>query len=161
MMTIRLALALLGLLLLEPLSCTSSPRNSSQARSQDKPTATSATDPAKSGAEEKDPIAPTPENLAEAKKYFGYDCAMCHGAVGDGKGDLAVSMGLKMNDWRDSARIAALSDGEVFDLIVKGKGRMISEGDRYPVQIVWELVNYVRACGKKDSTAATKTGNSN
>ena len=156
-----LTFALLGALLLGPLPCSSSPQNSSQAKSPERPIATSATDSAKFGAERKDPIAPTPENLAEAKKFFGYDCAMCHGAAGDGKGDLAASMGLKVNDWRDSTRLAALSDGEIFELIVKGKGRMIGEGDRYPAQIVWELVNYVRAFGKKDSTAAAKMGTPN
>jgi cytochrome c5 len=108
--------------------------------------------------ERKNPIKPTPENMAEAKKYFGYDCAMCHGAAGDGKGDLAASAGLKMDDWRDSSRLAALSDGEMFDLIVKGKGKMIGEGDRYPAETVWELVNYVRGFEKKDTVATAKGG---
>jgi mono/diheme cytochrome c family protein len=114
----------------------------------------------KSNAERKNPVKPTTQNLAEAKKFFGYDCAMCHGAAGDGKGDLAASMGLKMNDWRDSSRLAALPDGEMFDLIVKGKGKMIGEGDRYPAETVWKLVNYVRAFAKKDTPAAPKAGSS-
>jgi hypothetical protein len=39
-------------------------------------------------------------------------------------------MGLKMVDWHDASTLAAMSDGEIFDLIVKGKGKMIGEGDR-------------------------------
>ena len=66
----------------------------------------------RSETEEKKPIEATPEKLAEGKKYFGYDCAMCQGPEGDGKGDLAASMKLKMNDWRDSSRLEAMSDEE-------------------------------------------------
>ena len=34
------------------------------------------------------PVKPTAESQAQAKKVYGYDCAMCHGEKGDGKGDL-------------------------------------------------------------------------
>ena len=108
----------------------------------------------KDAAERKNPVKPTPENLAEAKKFFGYDCAMCHGASGDGKGDLAPSMGLKMTDWRDTSTVADLSDGEMFDLIVKGKGKMEGEGDRIKAELAWKLVNYVRTLAKKESAPA-------
>ena len=33
------------------------------------------------------PVKPTAESLAKGKKLYGYDCAMCHGKDGDGKGD--------------------------------------------------------------------------
>lgn len=135
--------------------------NSSQGKSQEKTAETdTAAEPMKSNVERKNPVKPTTQNLAEAKKFFGYDCAMCHGAAGDGKGDLAASMGLKMNDWRDSSRLAALSDGEMFDIIIKGKGKMIGEGDRYPAKTVWELVNYARAFAKRETAAAPTTGSS-
>lgn len=92
---------------------------------------------------------PTPESLAEAKKFFGFDCAMCHGASGDGKGDLAPSMGLKMTDWHDKSTVTDMSDGEVFDIIVKGKGKMEGEGDRIKEELAWKLVNYVPTVAKK------------
>ena len=120
-----------------------------QSRSQEKPQEKS-----KDAAERKNPVKPTPENLAEAKKFFGYDCAMCHGASGDGKGDLAPSMGLKMTDWRDTSTVADLSDGEMLDLIVKGKGKMEGEGDRIKAELAWKLVNYVRTLAKKESAPA-------
>ena len=106
--------------------------------------------------ERKNPVKPTSENLAEAKKFFGYDCAMCHGASGDGKGDLAPSMGLKMTDWRDTSTVADMSDGEVFDIIVKGKGKMEGEGDRIKAEMAWKLVNYVRTLAKKQPVGAPK-----
>ena len=126
-----------------------------QGRSQEKPQENSkeaapAPEPAKSNASErKNPVKPTPENLAEAKKFFGFDCAMCHGTSGDGKGDLAPSMGLKMTDWHDTSRVADMSDGELFDLVVKGKGKMEGEGDRIKAEMAWKVVNYVRVLAKK------------
>jgi len=32
------------------------------------------------------------ESLAKGKKLYGFDCAMCHGESGDGKGDMATDM---------------------------------------------------------------------
>jgi hypothetical protein len=66
-------------------------------------------------------------------------------------------MGLKMSDWRDSSMITAMSDGEIFDVIVKGKGKMTGEGDRASNEKVWELVNYVRSF-VKNGAAAPKGG---
>ena len=34
------------------------------------------------------PVKPTAESLAQGKKYYGYDCAMCHGQNGNGKGEV-------------------------------------------------------------------------
>ena len=140
--------------------CVTSRQNSSQQKPQEKAKdAAASEEPSHAGAtERKNPVKATPENLAEAKKYFGYDCAICHGAAGDGKGDLAASMDLKMKDWRDASSLANISDSEIFDLIVKGKGKMIGEGDRISQEMVWKLVNYVRSFTKKDTTAVSKTG---
>ena len=37
------------------------------------------------------PVKPTAESLSQGKKYYGYDCAMCHGATGIGKGDPIIA----------------------------------------------------------------------
>ena len=44
----------------------------------------------------------TAESQAKAKKLYAMDCALCHGASGDGKTDLAKDMQLTMIDWTDS-----------------------------------------------------------
>jgi mono/diheme cytochrome c family protein len=111
-------------------------------------------------AERQNPVKATPENLAEAKKFFGFDCAMCHDITGDGKGNVGESMGLKMKDWREPTALASISDGEIFDIIVKGKGKMIGEGDRASTELVWELVNYVRSLSKTETAAVPKSGTS-
>ena len=106
------------------------------------------------------PVKSSPEGLAEARKMFGYDCAMCHGEKGDGKGDVGESMKLTMHDWRAPATLANMSDGEIFSIITKGKGKMMPEGDRVPEKLRWNLVNLVRAMaakggGEQKSAAAT------
>jgi mono/diheme cytochrome c family protein len=97
----------------------------------------------------KNPVKTSPEGLAEAKKVFGYDCEMCHGAHGDGKGDLVESMKLTVKDWRDPAALAGKTDGEIFYIITKGKGKMIGEGDRQSEKLRWNLVNLVRSMAGK------------
>jgi mono/diheme cytochrome c family protein len=98
----------------------------------------------------KNPIAPTAEGLAEARKLYGYDCAMCHGKNGDGKGDLAADMKLELRDWRDPSTLEKMTDGELFFIISNGKGKMTGgEGDRSTEKMRWNLVNLVRSFGKK------------
>jgi mono/diheme cytochrome c family protein len=103
------------------------------------------------------PVKPTPTSLAAAKKTYGYDCAMCHGKDGEGKGDLAVDMKLKMLDYTDPAALKDMTDGELFYIIKNGKGDMPGEGDRAKSEETWSLVNYVRSFAKKDAAAKPKT----
>ena len=119
-----------------------------QEKTQDKAAEKTPETPAASSKKE-NPVKPTPEGLAAAKKIFGYDCAMCHGTGGDGKGELVESMGLKVKDWHDPAVLGAISDGDIYELIVKGKDKMVGEGDRLAPAKVWGLVNYVRTFAKK------------
>jgi mono/diheme cytochrome c family protein len=117
------------------------------------PTAVAATaDAAKpaTGAERKNPVKATPEGMAAIKKIYGYDCAMCHGPAGDGKGDVAASMNLSLKDWRSTPTVAEMSDGDMFDIIVKGKGKMVGEADRLKPEQAWTMVHYVRSLAKKD-----------
>ena len=115
-------------------------------------TTPAAASPASAPAKKENPVKSSPEVLSAAKKIFGYDCAMCHGESGNGKGDLVESMSLKMKDWHEPAVLTGLSDGEIFDLIVKGKDKMVGEGDRLTPAKVWGLVHYVRSFQKKSST---------
>jgi mono/diheme cytochrome c family protein len=118
------------------------------------PQAAEAPIPAEDAAK-KNPVKPTPEGMAEAKKLFGYHCAMCHGKNGDGKGDLAADMKLELKDWRDPNSLAKMTDGELFYIITNGRGKMTGgEGDRTKEEVRWNLVNVVRAFAKKDAAAA-------
>jgi mono/diheme cytochrome c family protein len=95
------------------------------------------------------PVKPTAESLALGKKMYGYDCAMCHGTNGDGKGDVAADMKTKVSDFADPATLKDATDGELFYIIKNGKGDMPPEGPRVKTEELWNLVNYVRSFAKK------------
>ena len=100
------------------------------------------------------PVKATAESQARAKKQYGWDCAMCHGDNGDGKGDVAADQKLRMRDYRDPASLKTLSDGEIFYIISHGLGKMPSEGDRAKPDEIWNLVIYLR---KMAGPATTST----
>src|ERR1044072_2076544 len=60
------------------------------------------------------PVKPTYESLAKAKRTYNIDCAMCHGKEGDGKGDVGADMKLKVSDFTDPATLKDFTDGEIF-----------------------------------------------
>jgi len=108
-------------------------------------------------AAKKNPVKPTAEGLAEARKLYGYHCAMCHGKDGDGKGDLGVDMKLELKDWRDASSISKYSDGELFYIITNGRGKMVGgEGDRTKAEARWNLVNLVHSFAKKTTEEPAK-----
>jgi mono/diheme cytochrome c family protein len=95
------------------------------------------------------PIKPTAESLAKGKKMYGYDCAMCHGDKGDGKGDMASDY-KNVTDFTNPDSLKGRTDGELFYIIRNGKGEsMPGEGDRAKDDQVWDMVNYIRSLAKK------------
>jgi mono/diheme cytochrome c family protein len=95
------------------------------------------------------PVKPTPDSQARAKKMYGYDCALCHGATGNGKGDVVADLKLTLKDYTDPAALKDLSDGEIFYIIKNGKGQMPPEGDRAKPEELWNMVILVRSFSKK------------
>src|SRR5450631_3363905 len=66
------------------------------------------------------PTQSTPESRAHAKAIYGMDCAICHGANGDGKGELVADMQLKMKDFTDPSVLKDKSDADLFAMIKNG-----------------------------------------
>jgi mono/diheme cytochrome c family protein len=95
------------------------------------------------------PVKPTAEGMAHARKMYGYDCEMCHGANGNGKGELAVQLKLDLKDWTNPAALQGRTDGELFYIIKNGQGQMPSEGDRAKTDDLWTMVAMVRGFAKK------------
>ena len=89
------------------------------------------------------PVKPTPESIASGKKIFGFDCVQCHGAAGDGKGE--VPKDLKIPDLTKPATLKDFTDGALFYRIKTGHGGMPPEGNRMQTEQLWDLVNYVRS----------------
>jgi mono/diheme cytochrome c family protein len=94
------------------------------------------------------PVKPTPESQAHAKKRYGYDCAMCHGATGNGKGDIP-DLKPPPKDYTDPAALKDLSDGEIFYILKNGKGQMPPDGGRTKPDDLWNMVILVRSFAKK------------
>jgi mono/diheme cytochrome c family protein len=99
------------------------------------------------------PVKPSAETLAHAKKVYGYECAVCHGDDGGGAGDMAKNIKAKMPDFRDPTALKGLTDGELFYIIKNGKGEMDGEGPRLKPEDTWSMVNYIRSFGKLQAAA--------
>jgi cytochrome c5 len=92
---------------------------------------------------------PTADGMAKAKKVYNFDCAMCHGAAGDGKTDLAKEMSLTLSDWTDPKALSGKTDQQLFDDIRKGSGKMPPEdAARATNDEVHNLVIYIRKFAK-------------
>jgi mono/diheme cytochrome c family protein len=82
------------------------------AQKKDQPPAAEAKAPPEAAAKQ-NPVKPTAESLARGKKYYGYDCAMCHGKEGDGKGDMASDI-KNVTDFTNPEALKSRTDGELF-----------------------------------------------
>ena len=95
------------------------------------------------------PVHPTPEGLARVRKLYGYDCEMCHGATGDGKGESGARLKLTMKNFADADQMKTLTDGEIFYIIQNGRGQMPGEGARASTDDTWNMVVLIRSFAKK------------
>jgi len=95
------------------------------------------------------PVKSTPESLARGQKWWKLDCAMCHNANGDGKGETGKDMKLTIVDFTDPNTLKDRTDGEIFYIIKNGVQDMPPEGPRVKTEENWDLVNLVRSLAKK------------
>ena len=147
----RFTLVLPAIFLLAPFVSAQQPSTS-----KTQPTSpTSASIPVEA-AREPNPVKSGPESLARAKKWWTIDCVMCHGKEGDGKGETANDMKLKIADFTDPATLKDRTDGEIFYIIKNGHNDMPAEGPRVKTEENWDLVNYVRSLAKKKADADQK-----
>ena len=110
---------------------------------------TASSDPCSNPAEAKNlvnPVKPTAESIAQGKKYYGYDCAMCHGATGNGKGEVPTDE--KLADFTNPDSLKDKTDGQLFCTLKTGHGHMPKENIRQSPNELWNLVNYVRSLAK-------------
>jgi mono/diheme cytochrome c family protein len=149
-MKLALACVFVCSALLLPLQCRSQePAKPAEEKpaAEEKPSAEAKTSP--DAAKKDNPVKSSPTSLASGKKKYGQDCAMCHGKEGAGDGDLAEDMKLKLKDLRDADALKGLSDGDIYNLINNGKGKMMGEEGRLKPDEIWDVVNFVRTLSKK------------
>ncbi|GAC1517227.1 MAG: cytochrome c [Gemmatimonadaceae bacterium] len=99
------------------------------------------------------PVSVDERSLANGRKYYQINCAVCHGVAGMGNGE-ATKFGMPgINLLTETTR--GRSDGYIWGMMRNGRGLMppynrIEEMDR------WDVVNYLRALqGKTAFTPAT------
>lgn len=94
------------------------------------------------------------EALTKAKRVYNMDCALCHGATGDGKSDLAKDMQLTLDDWTDPKVLSAKTDQQLFDAIRKGAGKMPPEdASRAKDDEIRDVVMYIRTFAREGGVA--------
>lgn len=109
---------------------------------------------------QKNPVKPTEKSQARAKEIYGLDCAICHGDNGNGKTDVAKSMEVTLGDWTDAKTLAGRTDGDLFNSIRNGKGKMPPEASgRAKDDEVWNLIIYIRGLSKQQPAAAAPASN--
>lgn len=133
----RIRFLILGLLLVFAFTLLSQQSEAPKSKSKAPATAT-----------ESDKNKSAQETLEKAKKLYGYDCAMCHGETGDGKGDLEEYTG-KVKDFTDPASLKDYTDDQLYTLIKDGHADMPPEGKRAKDADLHGLVTYVRSLAKK------------
>jgi mono/diheme cytochrome c family protein len=101
------------------------------------------------------PVPNVPEAIEAGKNLYASQCAMCHGATGDGRGDLAVSMKWKIGRFTTAAWQGRRTDGELFYILSKGHGDMPAE-KRLVDQNKWEIVRFIRTLGPDKAPAPPK-----
>jgi mono/diheme cytochrome c family protein len=89
------------------------------------------------------PLAPTPQLLALGRKRFEIVCATCHGLLGDGESQVALSMSQRrppnLHLYRD------VPDGYLYQVISQGFGLMPSYAADLTPEERWGVVTYLRA----------------
>lgn len=102
--------------------------------------------------------------IAEGKELFNFYCAICHGAKGDGNGDLVKDddspyPAMPANFMSDNLILA--SEGKYYHAIMRGKGVMQSFSDKLSYKERWSVIQYIRsmqAAKKGTSYSASNNG---
>jgi mono/diheme cytochrome c family protein len=105
---------------------------------------------AKAAASIKDPLEYTDDNKAAGKKLYSIHCINCHGAAGNGQGNLIV-----LEDGSDGPypavppdykkRLPEIKDGNIFYSVSYGKGMMGGYGYSLSVTERWQIIHYIKS----------------
>ena len=82
-------------------------------------------------------------DMARGRERYAINCAVCHGAIGDGKG-ITSQYGINATSYQSDI-IRKMSDGEIFNTITNGKGQMLGYGYNIAIDDRWRIIEYIRA----------------
>ncbi len=98
----------------------------------------------------KNPVIPTAESLAAGERLYNaksktLPCAYCHGAKGDGKGNLATQFDPRPRNFLCTATINGIEDGQLFWIIQNGSpATAMPPSKNLTDEQIWHIVNHVR-----------------
>ena len=98
----------------------------------------------------KNPVAATPESVADGKRLYQRFCASCHGANAEGGAGndlIPAAPDLTDKEWKHGS-----TDGEIFSAIKNGvppELNMIPFGDQLKDTDIWNVVNYLKSLEKR------------
>lgn len=92
----------------------------------------------------KNPVAPTPDNLAAAHAIYLDKCANCHGEKGAGDGPEADMYTPSPASFTDAHMMGEMTDGEIFWKMTEGRKPMPSFKKQLTDEQRWQLVNFLR-----------------
>ncbi len=93
----------------------------------------------------------TKELIERGQQRFNINCAICHGASGNGKGvtskyGILTAFNFHLAGSTDPSNAGSYRpDGAIFDVITHGKGLMGPYGANITVRDRWAIVAYIRA----------------
>lgn len=91
------------------------------------------------------PLRATPEVLARGKRVYEANCAVCHGANGEGNGPVVdANTKFPFAPAVNGVATRARSDGYLYAVIDAGRNFMPPYGNRIPHADRWAVVTYVR-----------------
>ena len=99
--------------------------------------------------------------LERGQERYGIYCAICHGATADGEGVVAnfgnmrPVANLHQPQFVDPEHPQYRPDGEIFEVITKGRGRMGAYGGAIPAADRWAIIAYVRVLQAAQANAAS------
>lgn len=82
--------------------------------------------------------------LERGKDRYAIYCQPCHGAIGDGNG-ITKSYGMGATPSYHDDRLRKMTEGEIYNTIIHGKGNMLSYADKLSPEDRWAVIAYVRA----------------
>jgi mono/diheme cytochrome c family protein len=88
--------------------------------------------------------------LRRGQERYTIYCAMCHGATGTGNGIMTQYGLVGVASITDELH-RLMSDGEYFNVISNGKGRMTAYAPQIKVRDRWAIVAYIRALMRSQS----------
>lgn len=104
------------------------------------------------------PVRFTEASVVRGRRIYFYQCAMCHGEKGDGKGEVALMPTSCRSTLPDFTKADTLKDrtaGDLFAILGQGSDTMPGMEKVLDEKQRWDLVNFLRATGGRVSDKPT------